>query len=303
MQEMRSVSRILPPAPPHWVGDGFHVHPVFHNLAFKEALSPWLMFDYATPKEFSPTRKRRGVGQHPHRGFETITIAFQGEVEHADSVGNRDVIGPGDVQWMTAGRGIIHEEYHSAAFAKQGGTLEMTQLWLNLPRKRKMEPPGYQPILAKDIPIVPLAPANATMPACPADGSFVKVIAGEYNGVQGPARTFSPVELWDITLKRKGGSHELTVPGGHNVIVFVRRGSALVGPAGAERVIEPQGVALMEREGTSFRVVAGEEDTQLLLLGGQPLNEPIAHQGPFVMNTARELDQAWDDFHSKRMGK
>ena len=316
----KNVARILPASRPHWVGNGFNVFPVFSNLAFQQELSPWLMFDYAAPKEFPPTRERLGVGQHPHRGFETVTIAFQGEVEHSDSVGHNDVIGPGDVQWMTAGRGIIHEEYHSTAFAKRGGTFEMCQLWLNLPRKDKMVAPRYQPILDKDIPVVPLAPMNPSPSPPPppamaeaADGDekaacdappvgSVRVIAGELDGHRGPAATFSPVELWDVHLPTPSAPVLLKVPDGHNTIVFVRSGELEVGPEGEERRVGPQSVALMERDGEALRLVARAPDTRVLLLGGEPLDEPIAARGPFGMSTDAELRQANEDFMSGRMG-
>jgi len=291
----------------HWVGDGFHVYPVFHDLAFSQELSPWLMFDYASPEEFPPSRSRRGVGQHGHRGFETVTIAFQGEVEHGDNVGNKDVIGPGDVQWMTAGSGIIHEEYHSTNFAKTGGLFEMCQLWLNLPAKHKMTKPIYQPILHGQIPAVPLPPVGMSTTECAAladsgSGAVVKVIAGEFNGVRGPAATFSPVELWDVELgDLADAAYELKIPEGHNCVVFVRRGRALIGAEGKEKPVEAQGVALMHREGSTFRVVAAEPGTQLLILGGEPLNEPIAAGGPFVMNTKEELAQAQADYRSGRL--
>jgi redox-sensitive bicupin YhaK (pirin superfamily) len=262
------------------------------------------MFDYAAPKEFSPTASRRGVGQHPHRGFETITIAFQGEVEHGDSVGNRDVIGPGDVQWMTAGRGIIHEEFHSDAFSARGGTFEMCQLWLNLPAEHKMRPPRYQPILHKDIPSVQLRPLADGDAECAADAAgTVRVIAGELEGTVGPADTFTPVELWDVHLPTAGAPVELEVPDGHNLIVFVRQGALRVGASGVERDVEAQGVALMERAGTTLRLAAKEADTRLLLLGGEPIDEPIAARGPFVMNTDAEIIQANRDFQSGRMGQ
>ena len=274
------------------VGDGFHVFPVLNQLAFTPEVSPWLMFDYAAPKEFGPAKgKRRGVGQHPHRGFETVTIAFQGEVEHADSVGNRDVIGPGDVQWMTAGRGIVHEEFHSDRFSEAGGTFEMAQLWLNLPAKDKMTKPRYQPILAKDIPEVELSGGNA-----------VRLIAGEYGGKNGPARLHSPVELFDIQLKTKGEAAHIALPEGHNAIVFVRKGEVLVGEEGKERVLGPQATALMGREG-SLRLVGSEKNSQVLLLAGEPTNEPIAAQGPMVMNTQEQLRKAFDDFYSGKFGR
>ena len=259
------------------------------------------MFDYAAPKHFEPTRQRLGVGQHPHRGFETITIAFQGGVEHADSVGNTDVIGPGDVQWMTAGRGIIHEEYHSTEFAKTGGTFEMCQLWLNLPKKHKMTAPNYQPILAKSIPEVRVEAEGEA--ECGANPATVRIIAGEFRGTVGPAKTFSPVELWDVSIPQPDKPIVLTLPEGHTGIVFVRRGAIDIGAESAGDRVGPQGVALLEGAGSNVRVVAKEEGTQLLLLGGEPLNEPIAAQGPFVMNTRKEIMEANMDFQEGRMGR
>jgi len=301
MSKFKRVGKIMPAPPKHWVGNGFNVYPVFSHLAFSEALSPWLMFDYAAPKHFEATKQRLGVGQHPHRGFETITIAFQGGVEHADSVGNRDVIGPGDVQWMTAGRGIIHEEFHSTEFAKTGGTFEMCQLWLNLPKKHKMVAPKYQPILAKSIPEVPVEAEGEA--ECGANPATVRVIAGDFRGTKGPASTFSPVELWDVSLPQTGKPIVLSLPDGHTGIVFVRRGAIAIGAEGAEERVGPQGVALLEGAGSSLRLVAKEAGTQLLMLGGQPLDEPIAAQGPFVMNTRKEIMEANMDFQNGKMGR
>lgn len=233
--------------------------------------------------------------QHPHRGFETITIAFQGEVEHGDSVGNRDVIGPGDVQWMTAARGIIHEEFHSDKFTAKGGTFEMCQLWLNLPAKHKMDPPRYQPILAKHIPVVPISPDS--------DDGVVRVIAGEFRGTKGAAKTHTPVDLWNLEIKTLDKAYELELPNGHNCVVFVRSGGLRVGAQGAEKALGPAATALMKREGTILRIKATEPDTKVLILSGQPLDEPIAAQGPFVMNTFEEIRQANADYRSGKMGR
>jgi len=299
--EMKAIRTILPSPGKHWVGDGFNVYPVFSDLAFTNEISPFLMFDYAAPKHFPATSKQLGVGRHPHRGFETITIAFQGEVEHRDSVGNQDVIGEGDVQWMTAGRGIIHEEYHSQKFAKKGGTFEMCQLWLNLPKAHKMDPPGYQPILNKNIPQVPLE-------GCQENG-MVRVVAGEHHGVRGPARTHSPVNLWDIIMSPRsiGKRIALRVPRGHNTILFVRKGGVVVGDDSAgsrsKRTMGPQQVAVMGQAGELLLLEATTQDTQLMLLGGEPLDEPIAARGPFVMNTEKELQQANADYRSGNLGR
>jgi redox-sensitive bicupin YhaK (pirin superfamily) len=297
------LQKTLPASRPHWVGDGFHVFPVFSNLAFTNYISPWLMFDYGAPKHFDPTTRQLGVGQHPHRGFETITIAFQGEVEHSDSTGRGGVIGPGDVQWMTAGRGIIHEEYHSRKFAKTGGTFEMCQLWLNLPAKYKMTAPRYQPILNKDIPSVDILD-NGTCTAS------VRVIAGNVLGVTGPANVFSPVELLDVTFTPSSAnkSIEIDLPVGHTVIVFVRRGGVSIDNGENQQILGPQAVAIMgsKDKGDSWatlRLTATANDSAVMVLGGEPINEPIAARGPFVMNTNDELYQANQDFYSGRMGQ
>lgn len=291
----KAIKDIMPAPRPHWVGDGFHVFPVFNQLAFTKHLSPFLMFDYAAPKRFEPTRKRAGVGRHPHRGFETVTVAFQGEVEHGDSVGNSGVIGPGDVQWMTAGRGIVHEEYHSSTFAKNGGVFEMCQLWVNLPKQHKMTAPRYQPVLKEDIAQVPLSADDPDM----AHG-YIRIIAGEYAGTRGPAKTFTPINMWDILITTVGREVNLDLPAGHNTLVFVRRGRIKVGKDG---IVGPQGMVRLELDGTLMRLEALEADTQLLLLGGEPINEPIAARGPFVMNTMEEIHQANDDFRAGRLGK
>jgi len=285
---MKQIKAILPATQrSHWVGDGFNVRPIFANLAFTQAISPFLMFDYAAPREFAATGEKRGVGPHPHRGFETVTIAFQGEVEHGDSVGNRGVIGPGDVQWMTAASGIIHEEFLARDFLKRGGVLEMVQLWVNLPTKYKMIAPKYQPILSKDIPVIQL----------PDDGGTVRVIAGSFAGIQGAASTYSPVNLWDIRLNA-GKSVELSVPESHNTMLFVRHGRIAVDDA----VIGPADLAILEQNGTRIRLQA-QEETSFLLMGGEPIAEPIVASGPFVMNTEQEIRIAMMDYQSGRMGK
>ena len=285
---MKIIKTILPATTSsHWVGDGFNVRPIFAHLAFTQAISPFLMFDYAVPREFAATEKKRGVGPHPHRGFETVTLAFQGEIEHGDSVGNRGVIGPGDVQWMTAASGIIHEEFLSRDFLKQGGILEMVQLWVNLPTKYKMIAPKYQPILSQDIPVLQL----------PDNGGTLRVIAGNFAGTQGAASTFSPVNLWDIKLNA-GKSVELIVPAGHNTMLFVRQGKVALGGT----VIGAADMALLESEGTRIKLQA-QEHTSLLLMGGEPIAEPIAASGPFVMNTEQEIRIAMMDYQSGRMGR
>jgi quercetin 2,3-dioxygenase len=305
MTKLRSVQKILPRPSPHWVGDGFQVYPVFHNLAFTKEVSPLLMFDYGAPKTFParpPGAKPLGVGQHPHRGFETVTIAFQGEVEHHDNAGNTGVIKAGDVQWMTAGRGIVHQEYHSNEFTNNGGTFEMCQLWVNLPKKDKMTPPAYQEIHGSDIPVVNL-PLGAT-------GDEVlgtaRVIAGSLGATQGAATTFSPVQVWDVILPPKavGSEIDLPIPSHHQCMIFVRRGSVQVVSShndnkNTDPILKPQEVAILQmNESDTVRVRVLDPDSSILILGGEPIDEPIAARGPFVMNTAQELTQAMMDYQS-----
>jgi len=272
----------------HWVGDGFPVRSLFSYNTFGQELSPFLMLDYAGPLDFTPTSGRRGVGQHPHRGFETVTVVYSGEVEHRDSTGSGGVIGPGDVQWMTAGSGILHEEFHSEAFSRSGGPLEMVQLWVNLPAKDKMTPPGYQGILDRDIPSV----------ALPEGAGRVRVIAGEYAGHAGPAHTFSPMDVWDVRLNVGKPAH-FSLPAGRNLAVVVLRGTVEVN---GEKIVREAQMAMLDQDGSGFTVEANNEAT-LLILSGEPLNEPIEGYGPFVMNTAQEIHEAVQDFNSGKFGK
>ena len=273
----------------HWVGDGFPVHGLFgYSGEGVAARSPFLLLDYAAPTEFSPTTQRRGVGSHPHRGFETVTIVFDGEVEHRDSSGGGGVIRAGDVQWMTAGGGIIHEEFHSPGFARTGGTLEMAQLWVNLPAKDKMTPPGYQPITAAQIPVVEL----------PEAAGRVRVIAGQWSTAQGPARTFSPITMLDVQLAA-GKSVELPQPEGWTTLVVVASGSASVN--GADPVTGPAVVTLSTAsQGVTVRA---DSDAKLLLLAGEPIDEPVVGYGPFVMNSTQEIHQAIADFNGGKFGQ
>ena len=289
---LRNIANIIPKPYAHWVGDGFHVVPVFNNLAFTNSISPFLMFDYGFPKYFEPTKRRLGVGVHPHRGFETVTIAFQGEVEHGDSQGNKGVIKSGDVQWMTAGRGIVHEEFHSKEFATTGGTLEMAQLWVNLPSKYKMSPPKYQPIIASEIKEIQIDDTQ--------DIGIVRLIAGNYKNQKGPASTFSPINIWDVCLKA-GHSFQFEVENDFNCILFPRQGNLIhKGTNDKKTTFEPGSVILLERtsESSYVHVEATNEDTKFLVLSGQPLDEPIAARGPFVMNTQAELNQAMTDYQN-----
>lgn len=273
---------------PHWVGDGFPVRSLFSYQSHGEQLSPFLMLDYAGPVDFTPADKPRGVGEHPHRGFETVTIVYQGEVSHRDSTGRGGTIGPGDVQWMTAGAGILHEEFHSPAFTKSGGPMEMVQLWVNLPAKNKMTPPGYQAILDRDIPKV----------ALPEGAGTVRVIAGECGGHAGPAKTFSPMHVWDMRLNRDGVSR-LTLTDGWNAAVVVLRGTILVNDSTIARETQ---MVVLDRAGQELSIEANN-DVVALLLSGEPIDEPIAGYGPFVMNTQQEITQAMADFNSGRFGE
>jgi quercetin 2,3-dioxygenase len=276
----------------HWVGNGFPVRTLFFYQQLGKEMSPFLMLDLAGPAEFPPTTERKGVGTHPHRGFETVTIVYDGEVSHKDSTGQGGTIGPGDVQWMTAGAGILHQEFHSDAFAKQGGVLQMVQLWVNLPAKHKMTAPGYQPILSQSIPEIELSNSSGS----------IRVIAGEYEGRVGPAKTFTPMNVFDIRLK-KGEELVLPAPDVWNTSVVVLRGALESGANSADRgVIAKDAKMLMfSQEGAGIKVKA-LEDTVALLLSGEPIAEPIVGHGPFVMNTREEIEQAIDDFNRGAFG-
>ena len=273
----------------HWVGNGFPVHGMFgYSGPGVAERSPFLMLDYAAPYEFQPTTERRGVGQHPHRGFETVTIVYDGEVEHRDSTGNGGIIGKGDVQWMTAAGGILHEEFHSPAYAERGGPFEMVQLWVNLPKKDKMAPAGYQGILDAHIPAV----------ALPDDAGMLRVIAGDYDGNAGPARTFSPINVWDLRIAA-GKTVELPQPEGWTTLVVVLAGTVQLN---GETVLRPAQMATLSTEGSDV-VIEANGDAKLLLLAGEPIDEPVVGYGPFVMNSQQEIVQAIADFNGGRFGQ
>ncbi|MGC1274735.1 MAG: pirin family protein [Planctomycetaceae bacterium] len=272
---------------PHWVGDGFPVRSLFSYQGDAAAISPFLLLDYGGPYEFPPSTGRPGVGEHPHRGFETVTIVYQGELEHRDSGGNRGKIGPGDVQWMTAASGVVHEEYHSPEFARSGGMFEMVQLWVNLPAAEKMSPPRYQEILDRQIPVVPLED----------DAGTVRVIAGEFGGTNGPAKTVTPLHVFDVQLK---AGHAVLLPAeeGYTTAIVVQRGTVLLNDSESATAGE---LVLFGHDGEGVRV-ASEEEARLLFLAGEPIDEPVVGQGPFVMNTREEIRQAIVDYQSGRMG-
>lgn len=284
---MRKILGIYSAPRGHWVGDGFPVRSLFSHASHGEHVSPFLLLDYAGPADFTPTDKPRGVGTHPHRGFETVTIVYQGEVEHRDSTGKGGVIGPGDVQWMTAAGGILHKEFHSEAFTRKGGPLEMVQLWVNLPAKDKNAEPGYQTLLNRDIPSV----------ALPNGAGTLRVIAGAYDGKRGPAHTFTPMDVWDVRLKQDSTA-AFTLPEGRTVAVVVLKGSVQVNGDTSAR--EAQFV-LLDRKGGEIKLEASG-DASLLILSGDPIDEPVVMHGPFVMNTTDQIRQAMVDFQSGKFG-
>lgn len=270
------------------MGDGFPVRSLFSYNSHGKHVSPFLLLDHAGPMEFEPAERPRGVGEHPHRGFETVTIVYSGEVEHRDSTGAGGKIGPGDVQWMTAGSGIVHDEFHSKAFTRTGGRLEMVQLWVNLPAEHKMTAPAYQTLVDADIPAVSL----------PEDAGSVRVIAGEFAGNHGPARTHTPMHVWDLRLNSHG-STRLDLPEGWNTMLVVLRGTVQINRS--EIVREGQLVLLgQEREGV---VVESSNEAVVLVLSGQPIDEPVVGYGPFVMNTHEEIREAIRDFSTGRFGR
>lgn len=285
---MKKILGIYSNPKPHWVGDGFPVRSLFSYDSLGQHISPFLLLDYAAPHDFAPSHQRRGVGQHPHRGFETVTIVYQGELEHRDSTGSGGLIGPGDVQWMTAAKGILHEEFHSTAFTQKGGTLEMVQLWVNLPARDKLAAPGYQTILSQDIPLIPLAEGAGSL----------RLIAGAFAGQQGPARTFTAMDVWDIRLNA-GKPLALPLVEGRNTALIVLRGSVQLN--GGQLLSEAQ-MALLDPAGAELLLEANSQAV-VLLLSGEPIDEPVVGYGPFVMNSEAEIAQAIKDFHSGEFGQ
>ncbi len=287
MSTKRSIEAVIAPPPPHMVGDGFRVHGFFPGGKIdKKRMSPFFLMDYNSKVEFPPTNKPRGVDVHPHRGFETVTIAYHGKIAHHDSAGNSGIIGEGDVQWMTAASGLLHKEYHEKEFSRKGGMFQMVQLWVNLPAKYKMTPPKYQEIV------------NNMMGkySLPGDKGFVEVIAGEFNGKKGPASSFTPLHVYNAKLK-KGANIELNFPSSYNTGILVIEGSAIINgeTAPADHFI------LFKNDGELISIEAGE-DAILLVLSGEPINEPIVQYGPFLMNTWEELEQAIADVNAGKFG-
>jgi len=285
---MKNVLGIYKAGEPHWVGDGFPVRTVFHYGDLGSELTPFLLLDHGGPATFEAATTPRGVDWHPHRGFETVTVVYEGEVDHEDTAGNRGSIGAGDVQWMTAASGVLHKEFHSPAFTRRGGNFEVLQLWVNLPAKSKMSAPKYQPLVAKDFPSV----------ALPGEAGSLRVLAGRFGDAQGPASTFTPIRLFDVRL-RAGKKLALPLGEGWNAGLFVLDGRIRVN--GAETV-EREQLAVFERDGDAATIEA-LSDTRLFVMAGEPIDEPIAGYGPFVMNTEQEIRQAFSDFQSGRMAR
>ena len=286
MPTLKKVAAILNPPAAHMVGDGFRVHNFFPS-GYKINMDPFYLLDYNAKIEFSPTHKLRGVGVHPHRGFETVTIAYHGAVAHHDSAGNSGVIYPGDVQWMTAASGILHKEYHEENFSKKGGTFQMVQLWVNLPAKYKMTEPKYQA----------LANNGIAKHELPNNQGLVEVIAGEFKGTKGSATTFTPIEVYNLKLKQ-GGKTSLETPASYNTALIVIEGAIVVN--GVEKAVTNQMVHFANG-GDEIEIEANENAT-VLFLSGEPINEPIAQYGPFLMNKPEELQQAIEDYNTGKFG-
>ena len=289
MDKLRSIERIIPPPPSHMVGDGFRVHNFFpgNGELSLQRMSPFFLLDYGAKVEYPPTNTPRGVGVHPHRGFETVTIAYHGRVAHHDSVGNSGVIGEGDVQWMTAASGVLHKEYHEEEWSKKGGLMQMVQLWVNLPAAHKMDPPGYQPLRREDYGLVIL----------PDHQGAVEVIAGNYKGASGPARSFTPVEMYNARLN-KGADVLFSFPQHYNTAFLVIEGSVLVN----DDPVPTDFFVLFANDGQEVRLETPDESAVVLILSGEPINEPIVPYGPFVMNTKEEIIQAYEDFNKGKFG-
>ena len=287
MANKKSIEAIFSPPPPHMVGDGFRVHNFFPNERIgKKRMSPFFLMDYNSKVEFAPTNRPRGVGVHPHRGFETVTIAYHGRIAHHDSAGNSGVIGEGDVQWMTAASGLLHKEYHEEEFSKEGGLFQMVQLWVNLPAKDKMSPPKYQEITHDKMGKYQL-PGNA---------GVIEIIAGEYKEVKGPAFTFTPMSVFNARLK-KDAQVEFNFPPNYNTGILVVEGNAIIN----DQTVAADHFVLFKNDGELIDVRT-DEDAILLILSGEPIDEPIAQYGPFLMNTWKELEQAVEDVSAGKFG-
>jgi len=283
----RQIEKIARPTMPHFVGDGFRVHNFIPKVVAMQRTDPFIILDYNAKYYFPPSQIPKGVGSHPHRGFETVTIAYKGKVEHTDSSGGGGIIGEGDVQWMTAASGILHKEFHETSWSKHGGEFQMVQLWVNLPADKKMSPPKYQSIKNSDIPRVIL----------PNNNGFIEVIAGEYNGQNGIASTFSPVNLFNAKIKANARA-DFNFPKHYNSSLLVVEGNIKVNNI---NLVNENHFALLDNQGESFSIQA-QTDAIVLIMSGEPLNQPIVAYGPFVMNTEMQIRQAISDFNSGKFG-
>ena len=287
MSKLKKIKYTFTANQKHWVGDGFHVYGLLRpSEELNKFISPFIMLDYASPKEFSITDQRRGVGEHPHRGIETVTFAYQGEVEHRDSSGGGGVIKPGDVQWMTAGKGVVHDEFHSEEFSKKGGVFEMVQLWINLPRKHKMTDPKYQEIRSEVIPTILLG-----------DKIKLRVIAGNFEETKGASSTYTKLNLYDI-ISKENKSISLNFENGTNTVILIMSGKLKV----ENKNFKDKDILIFERKGSQIDLQVSD-NFKGLILNGEPINEPIVAHGPFVMNTKEEIYQAFTDYQNGKMGR
>ncbi|EHK2406707.1 pirin family protein [Clostridium perfringens] len=289
MKKFRTIENIFKAPEPHMVGDGFRVSQYIPTgIKSMERLSPFLLLDYNAPYYFKPSETRLGVGAHPHRGFETVTIAYDGKVEHHDNKGNHGIIGPGDVQWMTAASGIMHKEYHETEFSKNGGIFHMVQLWVNLPKDKKMIEPKYQPLLKEEMGILKLDN----------DKGEISIIAGEVNGVKGPANTFTNINLYNINLKNYGNT-TLSEPKNFNTSILILKGEAKVNE---DKICKEGDFIVFENVEGEILLESLTEESLFLVLSGEPINEPVVSHGPFVMNTLGEILDAYEDFRNNKFG-
>ena len=286
MNTLRSIEQIIAPPTPHWVGNAFKVHNFFPGQLEMKRMSPFFLLDYGAKIEFPPADKPRGVGVHPHRGFETVTIAYHGKVAHHDSAGNSGVIDEGDVQWMTAASGVLHKEYQEEAWSKKGGLVQMVQIWVNLPAKDKMSAPHYQALKHGDFGRYIFPDQNAE----------VEVIAGNYNGIQGIASTFTPIEMYNVYLKN-GGDVPFSFLQNYNTGLLVVEGNVFI----QGKAVPSDHFVLFKNDGTDFQLTS-TENAIVLVLSGEPINEPIESYGPFVMNTKEEILEAFDDLNNGKFG-
>lgn len=285
----RTIERLFKGAPEHWVGNGFHVSNYFPSASdFEKRLSPFFLLDYQKPEEYAPTTGKRGVGTHPHRGIETVTIAYEGSVAHRDSAGNGGVIRPGEVQWMTAGAGILHNEYHEESFARAGGVLHMLQIWVNLPRRHKHAPPKYQALTEKTVPEV----------ALPGQKGLARIISGSFEGTAGAASTFTPANMIDLRL-RPGAQLRLSAPKTFNAALLLLKGSVKTAGFPAAK----QGDFLLFKNDSDHIELEALDDSIALFLSGEPIEEPLVHYGPFVMNSVDEINQAIEDYKEGKFGR